>query len=251
MSTEKELQESLDAARSWQEKRLPSFDYIVGLIPESFIIYLPKEKVSGDFYWVEAVNEEVLFAVADCTGHGVAGAMLTVKCFDLLNSALKDYGCIMPGHILDKVLELLIHDFKNRGNEIKEGMDIALCSINGNVLRYSGANNPLWICRNGLVIEMPATRQGIGLTDVPMPFFTHEMNIESGDVLFLFSDGFQDQFGGPGNKKYKVRNFKRFVQKISKENLIRQEELLSKEISTWKANEEQNDDITIMAIKIQ
>ena len=84
-----------------------------------------------------------------------------------------------------------------------------------------------------------------------VPFFTHETNIESGDVLFLFSDGFQDQFGGPGNKKYKVRNFRSFVQKISEESLIRQEELLSKEISKWKANEEQNDDITIMAIKIQ
>ncbi len=251
MSTAQELQESLDGAKILQEKQLPPNELIIDLLHESFSLYLPKDKVSGDFYWLEVVNNEVLFAVADCTGHGVSGAMLTVKCIDLLNRSLKEHGCVLPGHILDKSLELILREFQNDRIKISDGMDIAICSLSENTLKYAGANNPLWIFRDDLVIELPSTRQGIGSIKNPVPYLTHEQSLIPGDTIYLFTDGFQDQLGGPNNKKYKVRNFKKFLLTISKKPLIRQKELVRTEITNWIGDKEQTDDITIMAVRIQ
>ena len=136
MLSKDEIYESYKNAKRIQDTILPGEKFIKQVIPDSFILYLPRDTVSGDFYWIEEVNDTVLFAVADCTGHGVSGAMLTVICHRAIERSLKEFGMIIPGHILDKTLEILINDFKKNEQTVADGMDIALCSKTGNFLQF-------------------------------------------------------------------------------------------------------------------
>ncbi|HEX2969495.1 MAG TPA: SpoIIE family protein phosphatase [Bacteroidales bacterium] len=248
--TQTEVFDSYRNAKRIQDTILPAESEIKRIYPESFIIYLPKDTISGDFYWIREVNNTVLFAVADCTGHGVPGAMLTVICHRLIEKSMKEFGMVIPGHILDKTLEIRLSDFKRNGQSVNDGMDIALCSITEDRLQFSGANRPLWIVREGKLIETKPTRQGIGSIMNPDPFMTNVIPLQKGDTIYLFSDGYVDQFGGRKFKKYMSAQFKDQLISINSNTMSEQKRLLEKAFFEWKGENEQTDDICILGIRI-
>jgi len=250
MLSDKDVVDSLNVARRIQRAFLPSEDYIQKTIPDSFVLFLPKDIVSGDFYWVEQVNDTILFAVGDCTGHGVPGAMMAKLCYQILDQSLKEFGMVIPNHILDKTLDLLSNKINVSNTNIPEGMDVALCALTGYNLQYSGAHNPLWIVRKGELIECRATRQGISKTPYPIPFEKIELNLQHGDIIYIFSDGFQDQFGGENNKKFKPAQFKNSLLEINNLPMNLQKIALENAFNEWKGEREQTDDVCVMGVKI-
>src|SRR5690606_17362495 len=239
---------------------VPTENEFVSNFPEAFVLYLPKDIVAGDFYWVESASpfisankgESVYFAAADCTGHGVPGAMVSVVCSNALTKALLEENILETGKILDKTRELVIQQFAKSEEDVKDGMDIALCNLKLSesselsesyaMLQYSGANNPLWIIRNDELIEIKPDKQPIGKTDYPTPFSTHNLELQKGDSIYVFSDGYQDQFGGESGKKFKPANLKKLLLSIQNKNMNEQKEVLKKHFFEWKGNLEQLDD---------
>ena len=191
-----------------------------------------------------------MFAAADCTGHGVPGAMVSVICNNALNRSVREYGLDDPGKILDKAREIVIEEFQKSDEEVKDGMDIALCSIEGNKLQYAGANNPLWIIRNGKIIETKANKQPIGQFDNPQAYTTHNIDIEGEDVIYIFSDGFVDQFGGEKGKKFKIRAFRDLLLSIQDKSMEEQKTKIEEVFETWRGSLEQIDDVCIIGVRI-
>ncbi|MFT5602597.1 MAG: hypothetical protein ACI9N1_002856, partial [Flavobacteriales bacterium] len=185
-----EIVSSIQYAKRIQSAILPPIKVVKDYLQESFILYKPKDIVAGDFYWMEHKDNKVLFAAADCTGHGVPGAMVSVVCNNALNRSVREYGLTDPGEILNKTREIVVAEFEKSEEEVKDGMDIALCSLEGNKLQYAGAHNPLWIIRNGVIIETKANKQPIGQFDNPEPYTTHSFDLELGDAIYIFSDGY-------------------------------------------------------------
>jgi tetratricopeptide (TPR) repeat protein len=217
-----EIKDSITYAKRIQTAILPPNKLIKEFLTNSFVWYKPKDVVAGDFYWMEPKIDRVLFAAADCTGHGVPGAMVSVICHNSLNRSTREFGLSDPGEILSKTRELVIAEFEKSEDEVKDGMDIALCSLDGNKLKYAGAHNPLWIIRKGAaeVEEIKADKQPIGKYAEPKPFSTHEVELNTGDSFYTFSDGFADQFGGEKGKKFKSKNFKALLLSIQHESRI-------------------------------
>jgi len=262
-----EINDSIRYAKHLQQAILPSCSMIKKLFPQSFVLYKPKDIVSGDFYWKHSFDRMVYFAVADCTGHGVPGAMVSVVCANALNRVIKEYGIIEPGKVLDLVKDQVVDAFSQSENGVSDGMDIALCCIDFeiNKLWYSGANNSLYRVsqKNGcempiksvsdtnrILYEYPATKQPIGKSNQAKSFETHEIELEKGDCIYLFSDGFADQFGGLKGKKYKSKPFKNFLLSISAKEMKEQKIELEDEFNVWKGDLEQIDDICILGVKI-
>lgn len=246
----KEILDSINYAKRIQAAILPPLDDFVETLPDSFIFYRPKDVVAGDFYWLEKKGETTLFAVADCTGHGVPGALVSVFCNNGLNRSVREKDLVLPGEILDNTRNIVVEEFNKSGQEVNDGMDIALCSLKGNTLKYAGAHNPLWIIRNGGIIEYRANKQPIGKYEDPEPYTTHEIQLEKGDTIYLFTDGIVDQFGGDKGKKLKSVNFKRFLQSIADKPIKDQEKELTGFFDEWIGDHEQIDDICVMGIKI-
>lgn len=250
--THKEITDSIQYAKRIQSAILPPPKLVKEYLADSFILYKPKDVVAGDFYWLEAQKDLVLFAAADCTGHGVPGAMVSVICNNGLNRSVREYGIVDPGKILDKTREIVISEFEKSEEEVKDGMDVALCALKGRTLKYAGAHNPLWIIRNGSseVDEIKANKQPIGMFDKPLPYTTHELELNAGDSIYIFSDGFADQFGGEKGKKFKSANFKKLLLSIQMETLPRQKELINQAFEEWKGNLEQLDDVCVIGLKV-
>ncbi|HEY9083464.1 MAG TPA: tetratricopeptide repeat protein [Vicingaceae bacterium] len=250
----KEITDSITYARRLQEAILPPNELIKEKLPDSFILFKPKDVVSGDFYWLEHKNSTVFFAVADCTGHGVPGAMVSVVCSNALNRAVKEFELINPAKILDKVRELVIETFEKSIEDVKDGMDIALCSFNTktNELHYAGANNPLWIIRqnNKKIEEIKANKQPIGIFHDFVPFTNHQIQLTKGDQIYLFSDGYPDQFGGEKGKKMMYKPFKNILIENSDLEMSQQKEILAQEFEKWKGKMDQIDDVCIFGIKV-
>ena len=249
-----EIVDSILYARRLQEAILPAKNIFQQYLPDSFVYYKPKDIVSGDFYWVEKVKDKIIIAVADCTGHGVPGAMVSFVCVNALNRSVLEFGLTEPAAILDKVSELVIQAFSRSENEVKDGMDISLCVLDAktNMLNYAGAYNPLWILRSG-TDEMhicPATRQAIGNVQNFVPFVNNSFQLSKGDILYLFSDGYADQFGGIKGKKLKYSNFSRILIENASSEIHAQAERINKEFENWKGELEQVDDVCIIGIKI-
>ncbi len=259
-----EILDSISYAKRLQDAILPPIKIIEQQFPQSFVLFKPKDIVAGDFYWFEQIDGLLLFAAADCTGHGVPGAMVSVVCSNALNRAVKEFKITEPGKILDKVRELVVETFQKSESEVKDGMDISLCSFNKktNQLKWAGANNPLWIIKNvsssgpdsyldeNQLIEYKANKQPIGKTDSPNPFTTHSVTLQKDDTIFLFTDGYSDQFGGPNGKKFKYLPFKELLQSIKTRSMGEQLTLLDNKIENWKGSLEQVDDILVIGIKI-
>jgi len=246
------IQDSIVYAKRIQSAILPPLKLVKEYLKESFILYKPKDIIAGDFYWMEQKVDLMLFAVADCTGHGVPGALVSVVCSNGLNRSVREFGLTDPGLILDKTREIVLQEFEKSEEEVKDGMDIALCSFNGSKLQYAGAYNPLWIIRRDSeeIEEIKANRQPIGNYDEPRPFTTHVVDLNKGDTIYLFSDGIVDQFGGVNRKKFKVPNFKKLLLSIQDKSMEHQKQTVDDTIENWRGESEQIDDICLIGMRI-
>lgn len=257
-ASHKEITDSINYAKRIQHAILPSQEAIKECFPNSFIYYRPKDIVAGDFYWLEnSTNEQItLFAVADCTGHGVPGAMTSVVCNNALNRSVHEHSLSIPSDILNKTRELTVNEFGKSNEAVKDGMDIALCSlreIDGKFeLNYAGAHNPLWIIRNGAneIEEIKADKQPIGKFFKSEPFNNHTITLTKGDSLYLFTDGFADQFGGEKGKKFKYKAMRQLFLSVQNHSLEEQKNFIHKVLEDWKGDYEQIDDICILGIKL-
>ena len=245
-----EILASIKYAKRIQTAILPSKKKIDRLLPDSFVLYKPKDIVAGDFYWIEEKEDTILFAAADCTGHGVPGAMVSVVCNNALNRAVREYHLTDPGLILDKTREIVVAEFEKSEEDVKDGMDIALCALHGTTLYYAGANNPLWIFRGEDFIEIKANKQPIGKFENYTAYTCHQVDLKTGDTIYIFSDGFADQFGGELGKKLRSGVFNNFLKEISKLPMTEQKERLNSFFEDWKGTREQLDDICVIGVRV-
>ncbi|MEZ4722177.1 MAG: YfiR/HmsC family protein [Flavobacteriales bacterium] len=249
-----EILDSIEYAKRIQTAILPPDRIVKEYLNQSFILYKPKDVVAGDFYWMETVGDVVYYAAADCTGHGVPGAMVSVICVNGLNRAVREFGLRQPAEILDKTRELVIKEFEKSEEEVKDGMDISLCALNSKTkeLQWAGANNPLWIVRKGAeeVEEVKPDKQPIGRYESEKPFTNHVVQLNDGDTIYTFSDGYPDQFGGESGKKYKSGKFKSTLLKLAHQPVSDQRALLDEEFESWRGEHEQIDDVCVIGVKI-
>tara|TARA_B100000809_G_scaffold260974_1_gene308921 strand:+ start:5850 stop:7121 length:1272 start_codon:yes stop_codon:yes gene_type:complete len=262
-SSNEEIKASISYAKRIQQAILPSMTLINKNLPNSFVYYEPKDIVAGDFYWMHILPEPngwdingdtILFAAADCTGHGVPGAMVSIVCHNALNQSVKEFGITQPNLILKKSRDLVIDTFSESTENVQDGMDIALCSLNTktNILQYAGANNPIWIIRKEAtdIEEYKADKYHIGKCDMMKSFTNHSIQLNKGDTFYIFSDGYPDQFGGPKGKKFKYKPFKELLLSIVKNPISKQREHLKNHFINWKGNLEQVDDICVIGVRI-
>lgn len=253
----KEITDSINYAKRIQDAILPSSTFMNEMLPENFILYLPKDIVAGDFYWLEDLGDKVVFAVADCTGHGVPGAMVSVVCHNALNRAVHEFNLTDPGKILDKTRLLVADTFEDESlkskseNTIRDGMDIGLCVFYKNTgkLFFAGANNGLYHISENNLVETNPDKQPIGKYAEEKPFTTKEITLKKGDVIYLYTDGYADQFGGAEGKKYKYKQLKNTLIQIHHESMHNQKNFLHKAFFDWKGSLEQIDDVCLMGIR--
>jgi len=249
---QKEILASIAYAKRLQEAILPPMHFVQKHLPESFIFYKPKDIVAGDFYWMEVVNNTILIAAADCTGHGVPGAMVSVVCSNALNRAVFEFGNTEPGKILDKTRELVLETFSKSDKDVKDGMDISLASINKKTgeIKWAGANSPFWYTNSGEILEVKANKQPIGKTENPTPFTTHTVAIQKGESIYMLTDGFADQFGGEKGKKFKYKPLKEMLLQNATLTEDKQMQLLDSAFEVWKSNLEQVDDVCVIGVRL-
>ena len=258
----KDITDSIKYAKRIQEAMLPNLDSMLKHLPDSFVLYKPKDIISGDFYWF--AKNLLFLAAADCTGHGVPGALMSMIGSTLLNEIINGKGIIKADDILFQLREGIIKSLKQTGadGESKDGMDISLCIINkaNQSLEFAGANNPLWIIRNietieteseSKLIEIKGNKQPIGIYfGEAKPFTAHTIKYNTGDVIYLFTDGYADQFGGPKGKKFKYSQLQQLILNNSSAPMRQQKENLENTIKSWKGELEQIDDILVIGIKL-
>jgi len=244
------IHDSLEYSKLIQKAMLPSPEVLQRSFKDHFVLYEPKDIVSGDFYWLHQTETVTIIAVGDCTGHGVPGAMVSMVCHEALNKTVKELGIYKPGEILDEVRKMVIKTFEKSKDNLHDGMDICLCAINNNSLSYAGAHNPLWILRGNDIIVTKGDKQPIGNFDLQQPFTTHDLELEDRDKIYLFSDGYADQFGGEKGKKMKSANMKKLLLTIKNEPMMEQRSSLKSAFDRWKGDLEQIDDVCIIGIKI-
>ncbi len=252
----KDITDSIYYAQRIQNAILPSKEQIKSIFPESFVLFRPKAIVSGDFYWFEESGDYKLFSVVDCTGHGVPGAMLSVVGHNFLNKAVHDEKLIMP----DKLLQFLNENIskmlrqKHEDKVIQDGMDIALCAYHekSQTLYYSGSFNSMYYIRSGELHEVKSDKIFIGnfYQEPDKKFTLHSIKVEKGDLFYVFSDGFADQFGGPTGKKFKYKPFKELLLSMNYEKMQTQEGKLSAAFEEWKRNLDQVDDVCIIGVRV-
>ena len=216
------------------------------------MIYKPKDIVSGDFYWADLLDGKAYISAIDCTGHGVPGAFVSIVGFNGLKRTVNEFKLRHPGQILDKLTDIVVETFSSNDAHLKDGMDMSLCSIDYKTLKleFAGANNPLIIIRNGELIETKGDKQPIGDFEHRVSFTNHEIQLEKGDNIYLFTDGYADQFGGPKGKKFKLKTLKSLLLEISTSPIDKQEILLRQAFNGWKGDIEQLDDVCLIGIKI-
>ncbi len=249
----REILDSIEYALRIQTAILPPARIVKQHLIDSFILYKPKDIVAGDFYWMETTDNLVLFAACDCTGHGVSGAMVSLVCHNALNRAVREFSLVQPAAILNKTTEIVIENFAKSENEIKDGMDISICSYNPKtkVVEWAGANNPLWLLKDGEFVETKADKQSVGMGENNQPFTNHQFILKEGDSIYIFSDGFADQFGGEdGEIKLTKKRFKNVLLSLQNSSMHEQGGLLEKFINDYKGDGEQTDDILVMGVKV-
>jgi serine phosphatase RsbU (regulator of sigma subunit)/uncharacterized protein HemY len=251
----KEITASIQYASRIQNAMLTPGDFISSLLPERFILFRPRDIVSGDFYWLTKRKDKIICAVADCTGHGVPGAFMSMLGIALLNEIVSKKANLNASEILNELRILVIKSLRQTGRigEILDGMDIVLLilDLNHKTVEYAGANNPLILLRNGKLIEYKADQMPIGIHATSDISFTNNLiQLEKRDVLYAFSDGYVDQFGGPKNKKFMLAHFKELLGEIYNKSMDEQKEILEKTLDDWMSETSQIDDILVMGIRI-
>jgi len=256
-----DLLSSIHYARLIQEAILPAEERYRSVLPESFVFHRPRDIVSGDFYWLQEYDDKILIAAVDCTGHGVPGAFMSIIGNNALNAAVREEGLTTPSLILDSlnrgVSSTLRHQSAETQQEsagIKDGMDIALVCIDykNKQIQYSGAYNPLYIIRDGKLLETKGDKFPIGLAlDDGLRLFTnHTFDLVEGDMLYIFSDGYPDQFGGPMGKKFKYDNFRSLLFEISDLSPRKQLKSVQQRFESWKGDLVQLDDVLLIGMKL-
>ncbi|MDB4534252.1 SpoIIE family protein phosphatase [Vicingaceae bacterium] len=260
-----EIVDSINYAKRIQDALIPPIEVFKKILPNSFVLFKPKDIVSGDFYWISELdttrkdgleNEKlVVFSVSDCTGHGVPGAFMSLIGLKILNQSVKRKGVNSPSEALDYLnseVYKTINKHSDSESIIRDGMDVALCAINFSslMLTFSGAKNPVYIVRNKELHEIKGDKQPIGSEESQVPFVNHQYQLETGDVVYIFSDGFADQFGGPKGKKLKYRPFKEMLIENSDKPMEEQNEKLDELFENWKGNLEQLDDVCVIGVRV-
>ncbi len=251
----KQVTDSIHYAKRIQEAILPPNHTINELLPNSFVLYKPKDIVSGDFYWIEKKNNMTYFAAVDCTGHGVPGAFMSLVGHNILKDIINNTSVIKPSEILDKLRDGVVSTLRvnDSGKQAKDGMDMTLCTINYDTLelQYAAAFNPLYIVRGGELILHPANKFPIGLfIGEKTNFDNFTIQLEKGDQIYIFSDGYADQFGGPKGKKFMIGNFRKLLTLIATMPINDQKEKLDEVLLTWQGEQEQVDDVLVIGVKV-
>ncbi len=250
-----QINKSINYASKIQTAVLPDKNNFKEYFAEYFIIYKPRDIVSGDFYFLHKVNKYIILAAADCTGHGVPGAFMSMLGVAFLNDIVRQKNVETASDVLNVLRENVKESLKQKGEkgEQKDGMDMALCVIDTetNNLQFAGAHNPLIIVRNNKLIEIKADRMPVGvLRKKDKPFKNNEIKLEKGDKLYMYSDGFADQIGGENKEKYKSKRFKKLLLETSNMSMFEQKQTIETEFEQWKGTNKQIDDVVIIAVKI-
>ena len=250
----KEIEDSIYYAERIQRSLLPSKVILESIVPDYFIMFRPRDIVSGDFYWSSRMNGKLIVTAADCTGHGVPGAFMSMLGIAYLNEIVNKLKDLNANEILNYLRDKIIHALGQTGKEgeSKDGMDMALCIIDPEekTMEFSGANNPLYLVRNGKLIETKGDKMPVAIHEKMVSFSNHEIKLENGDNIYLFSDGYADQFGGPKGKKFMYKPMKRLLEQIAHHPMPDQQKILEKTIDDWQGPYEQIDDIVFIGIKI-
>lgn len=247
----RDLTDSINYAQRLQNTILPNIGAVRQIFNKSFVFYVPKAVVSGDFYWFKNVGGKKLFAAADCTGHGVPGAFMSLVGHNFLNHVTKVF--LDPAQILNNVNRLGTEVLRNNNNGVRDGMDIALCAIDEKelTLEYCGANIPLYVVRNNELIELAPTKRSIGtFGERGETFETQKFQLEKNDMVYACSDGYADQFGEANNKKFMRKRFKEILTSLSIQEIDAQEKTLHETFNAWKGSMEQTDDLLVIGIRI-
>ncbi len=249
----KEVMDSINYAQRIQSVILPSEKELNERQFEHFVIYKPKDIVSGDFYWFSFKDNALIIACADCTGHGVPGSLVSLICHNALSAAINELGATDPGLILDNCSLRISAIFNSKGlDTIRDGMDISLMIVDPlrNSFRWAGANSPLWFIQNEALQILKGDKQHAGYSENPLPFTTHTVQLNGTETFYLFSDGFADQFGGESGKKYKTSAFKYLIEQIYHLPLHEQEEKINTSFLDWKQDLDQVDDVSVIGIRL-
>ena len=252
---QREIMDSIVYAKRIQTAALPiEKNYAKEIISDHFVLFKPKDIVSGDFYWLGQKNGKTIIIAADCTGHGVPGAFMSMLGISFLNKIVNEKGITEPDEILNNLRKNVIYALHQTGaeNESKDGMDITVCTIlhDKMKLQFAGANNPLYFIREGQMQVIKGDKMPVAYYDFMQPFKLHELDIKKQDVFYQFSDGYADQFGGPKGKKFMYKPFRRLLSAISEKPMDEQKIILDSKIEEWRGDIEQVDDIVVMGVRL-
>lgn len=249
----KDIVDSINYAKRIQNTILPSADEIRSIGMQPLVFFQPKDIVSGDFYWIQRQENSIYFSVIDCTGHGVPGALVSIVGYNGLMRMLTEKKLPFPNEILDGLREIVVDSFHGKGqNDLKDGMDLSLCrlDLDSKILYFSGAYNGCIVIRAGELIELKADKQPIGQFENAFPFTLQQFAVQANDTIYLFTDGYVDQFGGEKGKKLKSTGFKALLLQASELPIDEQHALFSSFFTRWKGNLEQVDDVCILGVRI-
>lgn len=250
---QKEILDNITYAKRIQSSIMPSNEYINRHTKENFVFYKPKDIVSGDFYWATDYNGEFYLVTADCTGHGVSGSMMSMLNISALNETVNHRRITDTGEILNEVRKEIIKALNPNGNEgVNDGMDCVLCKFDFRykTLQYSAANNSFYIIRNKEVITCKAQKMPVGLGIKKDLFITNKIQLQENDIVYMFTDGFPDQFGGEKNKKFNYKRFEELLLSICDRTMEEQKNAISVTFDYWKGHYEQTDDVLVIGVKI-
>jgi serine phosphatase RsbU (regulator of sigma subunit)/Tfp pilus assembly protein PilF len=250
----KDIIDSINYAKRIQDALLKEEDYVSDHLPDHFVLYKPKDIVSGDFYWSIEKGKRFYLAAVDCTGHGVPGAFMSMLGIAFLNEINASDKLFSPAEILNHLRDKVVKEFRQSGRnqETNDGMDMSIVRLNldTNELEWAGANNPLYIIKKGELSELKPDKQCIGYNDNMQPFVNHTMKLETGNAFYLFTDGYADQFGGEKGKKFKYSKLKEILLSIQNKSLVEQKQILSENFENWKGKLEQVDDVCVIGVRI-
>ncbi|HEY1040596.1 MAG TPA: tetratricopeptide repeat protein [Bacteroidia bacterium] len=251
----KEITDSINYAKRIQTALLPSIETFNEILPDSFVLFKPKDIVSGDFFWITEKDKYIFYVAADCTGHGVPGAFMSMLGTSFLNEIINDKNTEDPCDILDLLKIKIIKALKQKGEVggSKDGIDLVLCRIEKEKkeLVFAAANNPLWLMRNGTIIEYKADKQPVGIGSEGFEHFNQQtVRLEKGDIIYTFSDGYADQFGGPKGKKFKYKQMEEVILSARNTPLQQQAQQLEDAFEKWKGNLEQVDDVCVIGVRV-
>jgi serine phosphatase RsbU (regulator of sigma subunit) len=249
----KHITDSIHYALRIQTALLPSLELFSEKL-DHFVLYKPRDIVSGDFYWVSEIDHRIMIISADCTGHGVPGAFMSMLGVSYLNEIILNRGIIQPDQVINSLRDEVIRSLKQKesDSEIKDGMDICVCLLDPEkrTLQFAGALCPLWIISNGELSEIKGDKMPVAIHETMKPFTNHWIDLKQGDTFYIFSDGFADQFGGPNQKKYLSKNFKKTLGNLQAKTMYQQGAELDRIFEEWRKDIEQIDDVTVIGVRV-